>query len=81
MTLFRRQAIERQTHRLEGNGFVGVPAAWQSIGFLLAAALVAADRIRRPVRSQTGWKGHSGHSRTVCAPKAPPDVGQGIPQT
>ena len=42
MTLFRREAIERQTHRLEGDVFVGVPAAWQSIGFLLGAALVAA---------------------------------------
>lgn len=39
MALFRREAVERQVHKLEGDVFVGVPPGWQAIGILLAASL------------------------------------------
>jgi membrane fusion protein len=42
MTLFRKEAVERQATRLEGDVFVGVPITWRIIGFSLAAALAVA---------------------------------------
>lgn len=42
MNLFRREVIERQGVRLQGDVFVGVPITWQLIGIFLGAAVVAA---------------------------------------
>ena len=42
MTLFRSEAVERQSTRLEGDVFVGVPITWQIIGFFLFAVVAAA---------------------------------------
>lgn len=42
MSLFRREVLERQSVRLQGDVFVGVPITWQLIGFFLGTAVVAA---------------------------------------
>jgi membrane fusion protein len=42
MTLFRKEAIERQATRLEGDVFVGVPITWRIVGFSLGASVVVA---------------------------------------
>jgi membrane fusion protein len=42
LTLFRSEAVERQSTRLEGDVFVGVPITWQIIGFFLFAVVAAA---------------------------------------
>ncbi|MCU0906275.1 MAG: HlyD family secretion protein [Rhodobacteraceae bacterium] len=42
MTLFRREVLERQSARLEGDVFVGVPVTWQMLGLFLGTSVVAA---------------------------------------
>ena len=42
MTLFRREALEYRTHRLQGSISLAVPLAWHVIGLALLAALIAA---------------------------------------
>ena len=42
MGLFRREAIDQQSDRLEGDVFVGLPVSWQIIGYALGASVIAA---------------------------------------
>ena len=42
MSLFRREVLERQSARLEGDVFVGVPVTWQILGLFLGTSVVVA---------------------------------------
>jgi membrane fusion protein len=42
MSLFRREAIERQSLRLAGSVSMAVPMGWQLTGYLMAGALAVA---------------------------------------
>ena len=42
MTLFRREVIERQGSRLEGNVSLALPVSWQAVGILMFCTVIGA---------------------------------------